>query len=429
LEKRLRERFLKLVKAHMKSSPRNAPGPRALPELGKAPTAAQAAWRFLNNERVTLEALVQPLRKVGREGCRHSESPFVLLAHDWCKLNYASHASKQDLLQLTHETDIGYDLTTALLIEAHTGVPLAPMQVHLKTGKAVHSTAQKPPKRTDHHLDQLEPTMDEAGEWGLERRVVHVVDREADSLGRLRRWEAKGHLFLVRADDRRVRWNGQSVLLSEINEHFDQTCVFEDVGKAKFHGKSVRREVAETKVVLHRQHKETRHGQQVRVSGKAIEVRAVFVRLVDKQGYILAEWMLLTNVPVDEADAAEVGMWYYWRWRIESFFKLLKSAGHEIEYWQQTTGLAIARRLLIAAMACVVVNRLQSSPSQAAAKFRKYLVQLSGRQMKYGQESTGPALLAGYFVLLSMTQFLEQNNVTMSELKQLTNQSFKAAFV
>lgn len=372
---------------------------------------------------------MEPLRNAGREGCRESQSPFVLLAHDWCKLNYASHASKKDLLQLTHETDIGYDLTTALLIEARTGVPLAPMQVHLKTGKAVHSTARKPPKRTDHHLDQLEPTMDEAGQWGLSRRVVHVIDREADSLGRLRRWDAKGHLFLVRADDRRVRWNGRSVLLSEINEHFDQTCEFKDVGKAKFHGKPVRREVAEAKVVLHRQHKETRQGKQVRVSGKAILVRAVFVRLVDKRGYILAEWMLLTNVPADAADAAEVGMWYYWRWRIESFFKLLKSAGHEVEYWQQTTGIAIARRLLIAAMACVVVNRLQSSQSPAAAKFRKYLVQLSGRQMKYGQESTGPALLAGYFVLLSMTQFLQQNNVTISELKQLTYQSFKAAFM
>jgi hypothetical protein len=413
----------------MKSSPRNAPGPRVLPELGSAATATQAAWRFLNNDRVTLETLAQPLRNVGREGCRQSESPFVLLAHDWCKLNYASHASKKDLLQLTHETDIGYDLTSALLIEAHTGVPLAPMQVHLKTGQAIHSTARKPPKWTDHHLDQLEPTMDEASGWGLQRQVVHVIDREADSLGRLRRWDAKGHLFLVRADDRRVRWNGQSALLSEINEYFDQTCAFEDVGKAKFHGKSVRREVAETKVILHRQHKETRHGMQVYVSGKAIEVRVVFVRLVDSKGYILSEWILLTNVPADEADAAEVGMWYYWRWRIESFFKILKSAGHEIEYWQQTTGIAIARHLLIAAMACVVVNRLQGSSSPAAAKFRKYLVQLSGRQMKYGEESTGPALLAGYFVLLSMSQFLEENNVTVSELKQLANQSFKAVFV
>jgi hypothetical protein len=429
LEKRLQERFVKPVKAHMNSSTRTAAGPRALPELGQAATACQATWRFLNNERVTLQALVEPLRKVGRDGCSQSESPFVLLAHDWCKVNYASHASRKDLLQLTHETDIGYDLTAGLLIEAHTGVPLAPMQIHLKTGKGIHSTAKKPPKPSDHHLDQLLPTMAEVADWGLERKVVHIIDREADALGRFRAWDAKGYLFLVRCDDRRVEWNDESILLSEINEYFHREDEFEDVGKALFQGKSVRREVAETKVVLHRPHSETRNGKKVSVSGKPIEVRAVFVRLVDKKGYIVAEWMLLTNVPAEEADAAEVGKWYYWRWRIESFFKLLKSAGHEMEYWQQTTGKAIARRLLIAAMACVVVNQLQGSDSSAAEKFRKYLVQLSGRQMKYGVESTAPALLAGYFVLLSMTQFLEQNEVSIEELKELADESFQSAFV
>jgi hypothetical protein len=429
LEKRLQERFVKLVKAHMNSSTRTAAGPRALPELGQAATACQATWRFLNNERVTLQALVEPLRKVGRDGCSQSESPFVLLAHDWCKVNYASHASRKDLLQLTHETDIGYDLTAGLLIEAHTGVPLAPMQIHLKTGKGIHSTAKKPPKPSDHHLDQLLPTMAEVADWGLERKVVHIIDREADALGRFRAWDAKGYLFLVRCDDRRVEWNDESILLSEINEYFHREDEFEDVGKALFQGKSVRREVAETKVVLHRPHSETRNGKKVSVSGKPIEVRAVFVRLVDKKGYIVAEWMLLTNVPAEEADAAEVGKWYYWHWRIESFFKLLKSAGHEMEYWQQTTGKAIARRLLIAAMACVVVNQLQGSDSSAAEKFRKYLVQLSGRQMKYGVESTAPALLAGYFVLLSMTQFLEQNEVSIEELKELADESFQSAFV
>lgn len=425
----MQERFGKLVKSHMKASTRAAHGPGALPELGNTASACQAAWRFLNNERVTLHALVEPLRKVGREGCSGSESPFVLLAHDWCKLNYASHASKKDLLQLTHKDDIGYDLTAALLIEAHTGVPLAPMQLHLKTGKEIHSTAQNPPKMADHHLDQLEPTMDEAESWGLERKVVHVIDREADALGRFRSWDEKGHLFLVRCDDRRVRWNGQSVLLSEINEHFHETYEFQDVGKAKFQGKSVRREVAEASVVLHRQHRETRNGKKVDVSGKALELRAVFVRLVDKKGYIVAEWMLLTNVPADEADAAEVGKWYYWRWRIESFFKLLKSGGHEIEYWQQTRGSAIARRLLIAAMACVLVNRLQASESDAAAEFRKFLIKLSGRQMKYGQESTGPALLAGYFVLLSMTQFLATTDISLEDLNELANEFLQEVFV
>jgi len=51
------------------------------------------------------------------------------------------------------------------------------------------------------------------------------------------------------------------------------------------------------------------------------------------------------------ADAATVARWYYWRWRIESYHKLLKGAGQQVEQWQQESAAALARRLLVAAMA------------------------------------------------------------------------------
>ena len=172
-------------------------------------------------------------------------------------------------------------------------------------------------------------------------------------------------------------------------------------------------------MVLHRPHSEVVDGQKRQVTGEPIAVRAVFVRLVDPDGWILAEWTLLTNVPTDEADAAEVGKWYYFRWRIESFFKLLKSHGHELEYWQQEGALATARRLLVAAMACVVVKQLEACQSEAAAEFRRYLVRLSGRRMKHKVEYTAPALLAGYYVHLMMTQYLQGHDITLDELKTL----------
>lgn len=410
----------------MHAATRSAHGPRSLPDIGKSTTASQAAWRFLNNQRVSLEKLIEPLRKLGREGCAGSASPFVLLAHDWCKLGYGSQSRrKKDLLQLTHKDDVGYDLTTALLIEADAGITLAPMQIHLKTADAVHSTAEQSPQCDDHHLDQLEPTMDEVAQWELPRRVVHVIDREADSLGRLRCWHAKGHLFLVRCDDRRVRCDGESVLLSELNERLDRDCQFAHAGKARYHGKKVCREVAEKTVILHRPHSAVIDGEKRTVTGEPIEVRAVFVRLVDAEGWIVAEWTLLTNVSAEEADAAEIGKWYYFRWRIESFFKLLKSHGHELEYWQQESGLAIAKRLLVAAMACVVVKQLEASASEAAAKFRRYLIQLSGRRMKHKVEYTAPALLAGYYVHLAMTEYLEQNKLNVDELKSLEKDALK----
>jgi uncharacterized membrane protein len=109
--------------------------------------------------------------------------------------------------------------------------------------------------------------------------------------------------------------------------------------------------------------------------------------------------------------AATLVLWYYWRWRIESYFKLLKSAGMQVEQWQQTTAAAIARRLLIASMACVIVWRLNESTHPEAEKVRKLLVRLSGRQMKHGVTHTMPAMLAGLWVLLAMLQALEEYEV------------------
>lgn len=410
----------------MNSANRAAHGPRNPANMEKSTTASQATWRFLNNDRVSLPTLIAPLRQLGREGCAGSASPFVLLAHDWCKLGYGNQSRrKKDLLQLTHKDDVGYDLSTALLIEADTGITLAPMQIHVRTANAVHSTAEHPPHCDDHHLDQLEPTMDEVAQWGLPRQVVHVIDREANSLGRLRSWHSKGHLFLIRCDDRRVLCESESVLLSELNDRLDRNCGFVDAGKARHQGKKVRREVAEKTVTLHRPHSEVINGEKRTVTGKPIEVRAIFVRLVDEEDYILAEWMLLTNVPEDQAGAATVGQWYYFRWRIESFFKLLKSHGQELEYWQQENGLAIARRLLIAAMACVVVKQLEACRSEAAAKFRRYLIKLSGRRMKHKVEYTAPALLAGYYIHMTMTEFLDVSDLTIEELKALEKVALK----
>jgi hypothetical protein len=419
MDRRLQRRYVQLVKEHMSSSTRTAAGPLLLPGQNKSAAATQAAWRFFNNDRVDMAALAAPMRQAGRDAAAESASEFVLLAHDWCKIDYGKHTAKSDVRQLTHEHDIGYDLTTALLVDADDGAPLAPMQLHVKTADAVYSTAAQAPHVDDHHLDQLEPTMNEVASWDVPRRVVHVIDREADSLGDYRRWDELGHKFLVRCDDRRVLWEGESWLISEIADYFDQAVAFQGMGEAKYHGKTVRQEVAEADIVLHRPHKTRVDGQQYDVSGRALPMRLVVTRLLDDEGYILAQWTLLTNVFRAEVAAYQIALWYYWRWKIESFFKLLKSHGQELEHWLQETGEAITRRLLVAAMACVVVWHLERDDSPAAEQAKKILMRLSGRSSKPTRPYTAPGLLAGYMALLSITDLLENTDCDLRTLKRL----------
>ncbi len=143
------------------------------------------------------------------------------------------------------------------------------------------------------------------------------------------------------------------------------------------------------------------------IAGKPLGLRLIVGRVVGPGGETLARWMLLSNVP-SRYDPLTVTRWYYWRWRIESYFKLLKSAGQQVEEWEQESGEAIAKRLVIASMACLTVWALQRDEGGAAAEVRRILIRLSGRQMKWGVESTAPALLAGLEKLLAMLDLLEQ---------------------
>ena len=423
MERRLQKRYLQMVQEHMKSANSNAAGPSLLPGENQSAAATQATWRFLNNPKVSLTDLVEPLRQVGREAAAASDSSYVLLAHDWSKIDYKNHSSKPDLRQITHKHDIGYEMTSSLLIDAASGDPLAPMQMHLRTGTSVHTTAEEVPDPDAHRLDQLAPTMREAEKWGLQRKIVHVIDREANTLGRMRGWDADGHLFLVRCDDRRVIWNGNSVLISEIASHYSSESLFEPCGEAAFHGQTVSQEVVQTDVTLHRPHSEVVDGVKRTVTGRPLTVRLVITRLIDNDGLVVAQWTLLCNVFAASVSAYQIALWYYWRWLIETFFKLLKSHGQELEHWQQQGGAAIARRVLVASMACVVVLGLQRDQSPEATRTKKILVRLSGRQMKHGVASTPPALLAGYMHLLSINDLLTQTDVDVGELMKIAKRT------
>lgn len=409
IERRLQKRYAKLVKAHMHTGTRTAAGLTLPQGVRKAFTATQGAWRFFNNERIKLSDLIVPLRESGKEAAQTGQSFFTLLVHDWSKLDYGTHVSKKDVAQLTHKLDRGYELTTALLVSADTGLPLAPMELHLKAKHRFYSTRQD--TKEDNHLNQVLPTMEASKQWQLPTTLVHVIDREADSIRHMRAWHEAGHLLLVRIDDRKVRWSDKEQWLAEVLPRL----TFQPTEAVRYRKKKARLYVAETDVTLDRPAASSKH---VIVPGKPLTARLVVSRIVGKNNEILAQWFLLTNVPA-EANTSTVAQWYYWRWQIESFFKLLKSSGLEMEYWQQETALAITRRLLVAAMACVTVWQLQRDKTATAEKMKLLLMRLSGRATKRSRPITTPGLLHGLFVLLPMLELIEEYHGDLSSIRSL----------
>jgi hypothetical protein len=310
LDPRLQRRYHKLVVSHMRAASPLVAGVASLPDQGKAFAATQAAWRFHNNPRVTLPDLVQPLRAVARQRLATTHSPLALLVHDWSKLALPDNP---DARPLTHDRDVGYELTTALLVSADDGAPLAPMEFHCRTNEGLLSTRTH--VRQLSHVDQILPTMNASRSWELAKPLVHVIDREADSVGHFRKWHQEGHRFLVRVDDRHVLWNGTRTRLSVIRRDLGRgrrLRLIGEKGTATYQGRPASLLIAETAVVLDRAAKKKINGRSTAITGVALRLRLVVVVVRDESDRTVATWLLLSNVPSEWATSEQLARSYYY---------------------------------------------------------------------------------------------------------------------
>src|SRR5690606_5176163 len=142
----------------------------------------------------------------------------------------------------------------------------------------------------------------------------------------------KGRFFLIRADDRLVEWQSIEQKCSAILQQLHEQELLVKTRDVEYHGKSAEQYVAEVPVRLLRPGQRNRPdaGDRGRVPGAPLPLRLVFAEVRTDAGKPLAVWRLLTNVP-PEVDSSTIALWYYWRWQIERYFKLLKSAGVHAE--------------------------------------------------------------------------------------------------
>lgn len=414
------------MREHLNVGQSVATGLRSLSQTSKSFSAAQAAWRFYANERISLPDLIEPILDYAEEVSAVDLSRYALVMHDFSGLNFAKHESKADRITLYRKLDLGYFLQSAVLVSDSTGSPLAPLYVGLEAKDGVHSSRRKDVLPRRRQIDELNRTFGYIESLRLTKPCVHIVDRQADSLLHLRRFIRCQRLFVIRSNDiRRVKFEGMSLLLKEVEQRIDEKYKF--VGEIKYRGKKAKQYVVETTLTLKRlgrTRRRTKNEPNKRqwIKGKPIKLRYVLSQVRDKDGKVLATWRLWTNVS-DQVKAEEIALWYYWRWQIETFFKLLKRGGQNLEQWQQESAEAVAKRLLIVAQVCVIVWALARSKEEKAKEIRLFLVRLSGRLMKRGVEYTTSALLAGMWQFLSMIDILERH--TTAELEEMAKEFLK----
>ena len=310
-----------------------------LPAIFPGSAEQQAAYRFLHNEKVSGEDILQPHREALVERCRDEST--VLLVQDTTTLNYTGlkdSTSGLGPLQDRESSSRGLFVHAAVAFTAgRRPLGVSGLETWARPEAAPSAEREKESRRWFRGFDQGRAL----GRACPETRVVVVGDRESDIYGLLK-WQAE-HAdeagLVVRANASRQRqvevWDPQ--FRTTMRRALASQLDFEEpvkTGREVFidsqGGKRARgRRTAVT---------ELRIGQVALQPPKERPgdgpVTAWVVRVLETDppaGREPLEWLLVSSEGGPTADWAEriVG-WYEARWGIEEYFRVLKS-GTRIE--------------------------------------------------------------------------------------------------
>jgi hypothetical protein len=416
VDPRLNKRYQQMVKESIGVNKSTSSGHKAMLTINKSFASTQAAWRFYKNDKITLEKLGAPLRTAALSGVVNACQKYALCIHDWSRLKYITHKSKQDTYKMTHAYDVGYSLQTSLVVSDIDGEPIAPVAQRIVNSEGSYATYYETdePQEIRNNLDELCKAIEHSEQQCFDKPLVHIVDREADSIWHIRKIHEDSSWLIRARKTNYVDHEGISKKLSAIADELP----YKALDKVDYKGTKQVRTVAETIVTISRPAQPSqKKGYQKSVPGKAIQVRLVVCRVMNTDNTLLAQWLLLTNV--NDEKAQTICNWYYWRWRIESFFKLMKKGGYELEHWQQNNALSILKRLLVVCMACVFSWRIALNDSEESKAFRDFLVRLSGKQLKRGKTYTHNAILSGLWIFFSMSSCIQSFGI--QKIQQFQN--------
>lgn len=312
--------------------------------LGAKPTASipaacrgwgetQATYRFLSNERVEAGEILEGHNQATVK--RIAAEPVVLIVQDTTFLEYIKDVVGKGLGTL-RETSREEHLL-------HPSVAFTPARVNL--GVLTHRFWQRPEEPVGHLRAQRPIEEKESYRWVLgydtacevqrqcsETLVVSVADREGDIhewfLAAAERDEEEQAAFVIRAKyNRRVAAQPQDTYLWEALEAAPV------LGQTTIEVSAHARRAARQACLTVRAHAVTfNRGRRRGGHLPPVWVQAVYVKEEGPPpGEEPVEWMLLTNLRVDDFKTAKVILrWYRTRWEIELYFRILKQ-GCQIE--------------------------------------------------------------------------------------------------
>lgn len=346
-DKRLDDRLIKLCE-RFSDSP-ESPINQACVDWSET----KAAYRFFRNDKVKVDNILEAHRC--KTAQRASEHETVLAIQDTSYFVYTNHPKTEGLgkMSLKKGKNIKNIYSNGLIMHTCLAVTTKGLPLGLFDQKIFSRKLRKKNKNNTRPHDYLPIEEKESYRW-LEAlgntkkvttctRIVTVCDREADLFEFFRYSHKIDAPVLVRASSDRTINRKSRYAEKGVEKLWEHMC------KQPVSGSYVV-EVSKRSKTKHTKKRETRTAtisvrfdsftlnpprNNIRHSSEKlpdIKMHAVYVLEKDPPSDEDAiEWMLLTNIPVESyEDAYEKVLWYGLRWRIEMFFKVLKS-GFNVE--------------------------------------------------------------------------------------------------
>lgn len=362
-DKRLGDRFKKIVKALASGSG------QSIPEVCEDWALTKSVYRFLSNERVEEAEILAGHFQKTQERMLECDGP-ILMLHDTTEFSYSRE----------HPERVGYTrkLPTSERVRAafgeqvkacgilmHASLAITPEGLPLGLSSIRFWTRQVF-KNTELMKRKINPTRvpieeKESIKWIENLRVstnllqdcpsklIHVGDRESDIYEFFCECEQLGSHFLIRSCVNRLA--NEATLAEEIvtnEKSFSHRIHFVDRNGDE---QEADLQVKVTPVELH-----PPIGKQAKYP-ESLKVTMVSAIEQEKpEGRERIRWTLVTNLPVKtQEDALTVLDWYKQRWKIEMYFKILKS-GFKAEESKLRTAERLSRLISIF---CILAWRIQ----------------------------------------------------------------------
>lgn len=290
-------------------------------------SAAKAAYRFLSNDSIDENVLLDSIAAATKEKIKQFEATTILCIQDTTSISFGNRTNIQDMGYYCDSEQKGMNVHSCIAV-TQDGLPLGILHQQSHTRKSRKDSSMTKEEKKTRPVEEKESyrwleTIECANQYlPCETKRLHVCDREGDFYELFHLAEKEKESFLVRIVQNRITMDGKRIM--------DELRQKSAKGSLLVHqGRNPKDNIPARNVLMNFTHerfeikKPARRKEEL---SKVLSVTGIHVYETGVPKDKGTSWFLMTNQLITtDQEAVEMIENYEQRWKIERFHYVLKS--------------------------------------------------------------------------------------------------------